>query len=784
VSAVDPVIRGTARAVGARVSRVEDPRLLTGRGTFVDDVVLPGMVHACFVRSPHARARVRSIDVSAALALAGVEAVFTAADLNPRMKAQWHDAGSGPNGPETPRPPLAEDEVRFVGDQVALVLATSRYVAEDAAALVEVDYEPLPAVVDFTTAELSTDLVHEGHGSNLIERLGRDDPDVDALFETAHHVTCETISQHPHAAVPMEGRGLVVDRSPDTGNFTVYSGTQAPHDVRAFCARLVGIPPQRVRVVARDTGGGFGQKIYVQREEMCIMLAALLVEAPIKWIEDRQENLMAAGKSRREQATARLAFDPDGVIQAAQIHFVSDCGAYPTPWPSASANVCGILFPGPYRVPRASYTSRTIYTNTAGRSAYRGPWQFETLSREMLYDIAAREMGCDPVQLRRTNLLRSDEMPFPNPNGWTYDRVSPLETFDAALAAFDYDAFRCEQAAARNRGRYLGVGVANFIESTTSGMGAYGTEAATIRIEPSGHVNVYIAGGSTGNSIETAAAQLTAAALGVDISLIEVVQGDTALSGYGAGTAGSRSGSMLAGAIRETTTILRERVVAIAANMLEAAPEDVDLVDGRAAVRGTSAIGVPLAAVAREAYFNPRNLPPGVPAGLEATARYTAESIRVMVNATHICACEVEVATGRVSLLRHVVGEDCGPMINPNLVEGQIAGGTVQGMGGVLYEHLVYDADGNPLATTFMDYLLPTTTEIPPIEYVHVETPALGPGGYKGVGEGGAIGAPAAVVNAVADALAPLGVKITRLPLGPSDLLDLIERATDGRERG
>jgi carbon-monoxide dehydrogenase large subunit len=439
-----------------------------------------------------------------------------------------------------------------------------------------------------------------------------------------------------------------------------------------------------------------------------------------------------------------------------------------------TAAVVGMLFPGPYRVPRASFTAKSVYTNTAGRTPYRGPWQYETLARELLLDIAARDMGIDPADLRRRNLLHRDELPYTNPNGMTYDRISPLETFEQALEMLGYEAFRQEQASAREGGRYLGVGLANYVEPSTPGFGYYATEAATIRIEPSGKVNVYIAGGSTGNSIETTVVQLAADALGADIADVATIQGDTAVTGFGAGAAGSRSGSMTAGAVRDTAGILRERIVAIAAHKLEAAVEDIELAGGRASVRGTPSIGFSLGEIAATAYFEPYALPPGIPAGLEASSRYTTNPGSIWVNATHLCTCEVDVATGQVTLLRYIVSEDCGPMINPNVVEGQIAGGTAQGIGGALYEHLAYDEDGNPVTTTLMDYLLPTAAEIPLIEYGHVETPSAGPGGYKGVGEGGAIGAPAATANAVADALAPFGVKVTRLPLSPSAIIGLL----------
>jgi aerobic carbon-monoxide dehydrogenase large subunit len=768
---------GAARYAGSRVNRVEDARLLTGEGTFVDDVSRPGMLHACFVRSPVARARITGIDTSEAGAHPGVHAVFVAADLNRGAREQWHTS-IGRDAPETPRPPLAEHEVRYVGDPVALVVAESRYVAEDAAEVVVVDYEELPPVIDYAAAEGASAVVHEHLPDNVIGKMSGPPADaVDAAFASAAHVVAERLEQHAYAAVPMETRGLVLEWSRAAGELTIWAATQAPHEVRLFCSRLLGLPEHRVRVIARDTGGGFGQKAFVQREEMCLMLAAPTLPGPLKWIEDRRENLLSAGQARHESALAQLAFDSEGTILGARIDHLLDAGAYPTPWPVGSASVVGALFPGPYRVPHATFTSTSVHSNTVGRTPYRGPWAFEAFSREVLLDIAARRIGIDPVELRRRNLLRTDELPMFNPNGMPYDDITPAETFEQALELLDYEAFRTEQATARAEGRYLGVGTCTYIEPTTPGFGVYATEGATIRVEPSGKVNVYMAGGSTGNSIETTVVQMTADALGVDITDVATIQGDTAVTPFGAGTGGSRSGSMTAGAVAETAGALREKVLAIAAHRLEAAVDDLEIASGRVSVRGTPSIGVTYAELAEIAYVKPNELPPGVQAGLEASGRYAASAPFVWANATHVCTCEVDVVTGQVRLLRYIVSEDCGPMVNPNVVEGQIAGGAVQGIGGVLFEHLAYDGDGNPLATTFMDYLLPTAAEVPVIEYGHVETPGPGAGGYKGVGEGGALGAPAAVVNAVADALAPFGVTITRQPLGPAQIVALLEEA-------
>ncbi len=385
-----PVAPVGGRYAGARVQRVEDARLLTGHGTFVDDVVLPGMLHACFVRTPFARAKILAIDASAALAVPGVRHVFTAADLNGDMKAQWHTNAEGPEGPDTPRPPLADDEVRFVGDAVAIVVADNRYLAEDAADLVDVDYERLPALVDYAKAEHSDVLVHADYGSNVLGEInGLPASALEDVYSSAAHVASATIYQQAYTAVPMETRGMVVDYARGTDELTIYASTQSPHEMRIFCSRLLGMPEHRIRVVMRDTGGGFGQKIMTQRDEMVLMLLARKVAAPVKWVEDRRENLLAAGQNRREHGFAKMAFDADGAILAAQLDFFSDSGAYPTPWPMPTLGIVGGMFPGPYRVPALSFTGKAVWSNTAGRAPYRGPWQFETLAREMMLDISA-----------------------------------------------------------------------------------------------------------------------------------------------------------------------------------------------------------------------------------------------------------------------------------------------------------------------------------------------------------------------------------------------------------
>ncbi len=774
-SVVEVVDAISTRYAGRRVARVEDNRLLTGQGRFVDDVIRPGMLHACFVRSPFARATIRGIDTTAALALAGVHAVYTAADLNPDVREAWH-AVAGKDIPDTPRPPLAEGEVKFVGDPVALVIADSRYVAEDAVDLVAVDYAPLPAIADFRTAIGSEVTVHEAYPDNVAGGMGGMPPD-EELFATAPHVVEEHIYQQMYVPVPMETRGMVVEWTSSTSELTIWASTQTPHELRAFAARLLGIPAHGVRVIMRDTGGAFGQKVVPMREDMCILLAARKVAGPLKWIEDRRENLMSAGQSRHVDGTVRMAFDADGKILAADIDFIQDVGAYPTPYPVLTTAAIGMFFPGPYRVPKASFNYKTVFSNTPGLHAYRGPWQYETLTREMLLDCAARKIGMDPVELRRINILRGDEMPFFNPNGMPYDHCAPADTFEQAVKILDHEGFRKEQADALAEGRYIGLGFSAYIEPTGAATGHLATEGATIRMESTGKINVYVNGGSAGNSIETTVTQLTADALGANIGDVSCIQGDTAITPYGAGTQGSRSGPMTAGAVNEAGTVLRAQILAIAAQILGVEADDVELSDSRAGVRSEPDKSVGFADIAYRSYYEPAQLG-GVSPTLEATARFNSQAMIHWANATHVCTCEVDIETGHVALTRYIVSEDVGPMINPNVVEGQVAGGTVQGIGGALLEKLAYDDAGNPVASTFVDYLLPTATEVPPIEFGHVEIPGPGVGGYKGAGEGGAIGSPPAVINAINDALAPLGVTVTQLPATPATIVDLIEKAS------
>ncbi len=767
-------ISPSTRAVGAWINRTEDPRLLAGRGAYVDDVVVPGMLHVAFARSYLARARIAGIEVTGAATAEGVVAVLTAADLNHLL--------AGPIGatpvlayvPDAPSKVLADDEVRYVGDPYAMVLATSRAAAEDALELIVLDLEPMAPVADYTTALASTQMVHPDRerGNLAGEVVVPIDDELGRVFAQAPHVVTETFVQNRYFAVPMETRGIVASWDRRANFFEVWVSSQSPHDVRSVTSRITGVPEGRIRVRIGDVGGGFGQKAYLARDEQIVLLASYHAGRPLKWIEDRQENLVAGTASRAERATITVAADEEGTILGLAVDHLDEVGAYPMA--GSAASMGAMIFTGPYRIPRFAFTSRSVHTNTLGRAPYRGPWQFETYFREQAVDCLARASGLDPIDLRRRNVIHRSDLPHTLPLGVALFDVSPEETLEQAAAMLDYDGFRVEQRRALGEGRLLGVGIGLYVEPQAL-MGVYSSEPTHIRIGPDGSVDVYLGSGSHGQGLETTTAQLVAEHLGAAFESITVHQGDTNETPYAFGTGGSRSGPILGAAIRGAAQQMREKVTNIAAHLLEASPYDLEIGGGVISVRGTQARNVTLRDVASTAYMNPTALPPGMAPELEVHHRFRGETPFVFSNACHLCTVEIHPVTGMARILRYIVSEDCGVMINPSIVEGQIAGGTVQGIGGALFEDFVYDADGNPLTTTFLDYLLPTAGDVPTIEYGHIETPASTPGGFKGVGEGGAIGAPAAIANAVNDALAQVGARADEAPFTPARIVAALE---------
>ena len=743
------------RLTGSSVRRVEDRRLLTGRGRFVDDLQLPGMVHAAFVRSPWPHARVTKVDVSAALALPGVVAAFTGEDMQ-RLLTHAMQGAPVPGLTTSPHWPLAVGTVMFAGDPVVLLVGDSRAAAEDGCDMVELDAEPLPpldeVVFDDTTS----------YG------------DVDAAFERADRTVHATITQQRQTNLPMEGRAAIADFDPSTGELVYRAAHQNPHVIRMGLADLLALPAHHVRVLCDDVGGSFGQKAYVSREEVAIAAASKHLGRPVKWIEDRAENLLAGGQARDESIEIEVAVSSDGDLLGARAHMTLDQGAYQlsTLPPSIYGTIVRVLLPGAYRLRDYAFRSTVVASNKATYLAFRGPWAAETFVRERLLDIVAGELGLDPVAMRRRNLRTPEELQEGTASGLSLHAVTARETFERCLERFGYEARRAEQRAARSEGRLFGVGIAQVMEPAPgppeyggklgSGASPRTAQRAVARLEPDGTITVVTSQAPHGQSHQTTLAQLAADELSVPFDRVTVVHGDTRVTPFnGVGTGGSRAATLASGAVMGVAGALRDRIREIAADLLEARAEDLELVDGVCRVVGTPSKGVDLGTVARAT--------PGLDARFDFAIPEGGWS-----QATHACTVEIDGGTGFVRILRYVVVGDCGRLINPAVVEGQIRGGVVHGIGGVLHEWSAYDAEGQPQATTLLDYLAPTADDVPTIEIEHLQSPPQGPVDFRGVGEGGAIGAPAALVNAIADALAPTGAIVTERYLPPSRILELL----------
>jgi carbon-monoxide dehydrogenase large subunit len=761
-----------ARFIGQRVPRKEDPRLLTGRGSYVDDVVLPGMLHGAFARSPIARGKIKSIDVAAAQAVPGVWAVYTAKDLerlNIQMIGIMDVAGIG-TGPKCG--PLARDHVVHVGDPIAVVIAETRYIAEDAAALVMADYETEEPVITIDDARRGPP-VHPDFENNIAATNALpEDPELDRLFASAAHVVSGTI-KHPRIAhSPMETRGVVVSRQGD-GELTVYIGCQGPHLSARSLALALGLPPTSIRVISKDVGGSFGLKSQPWREEMAVIAAGILLRRPIKWIEDRLENLTSANQAREQECTMRIAFDAGGRVLASDVNYAINNGAYPH---FPDANMAAMMFFwAAYKLQRYRFHAQGFYTNTIGLAAYRGPWAIESLARETLLDIAAREMGIDPIELRRRNLVTAADQPCTTSMGLQLEDVTPAECLDKLLTKLDIAVFRAEQAAARIEGRYLGLGICTYVEPTATGNFApHATDLAQIRIEPTGKVSAILTTHSQGQGTQTTMAQVIADRLGVPYEDVSVFEDDSTRCGYGSGSGGSRQAVAGGGAAIKAAEVLMDKIKRVAGHLLNANPEDVSIEDGVVYVAGAGEMTRSLREIAEVTYNEPARLPAGMEPGLEAQYRYQPPGI-TFASAAHACIVEVDVETGFVHIKRWICSEDCGVVINPAIVEGQIAGGIAQAIGSVLLEEMHFDEQGNPTAVTFKDYMLPGASDVPEFEFTHIVTPSKAVGGFRGVGEGGNIIGPPTLINAIADALSPFRVRCLELPLTPSRILKLIE---------
>jgi len=777
-----------AKLFGASVRRKEDPRFLRGEGRYVDDIKLPGMLHAAFVRSPHGHARILSVKTDAARRLAGVAHVFAFADLERWMKP-LPLFGAVPPGlaarvdvtmKQVPQLALARDRVLFVGEIVAMVLATSRAVAEDGCELVDVEYDPLPAVADMVGASEPGALVlHPEWGDNVAVRFATGFGDADAAFREADVTARERFSIQRYVGMPIETRGAIASWDPRDGTLTTWNATQVVHFVQQGLVAALGLPPHKIRVIAPDVGGGFGTKANGYPEDLLIPAAAIAARRPVKWTEDRHEHMMAAAHARHQVHDIEIAARRDGTMLAVRDRIWLDLGAY---------NSWGIVLPyntvahllGPHRIPNFSVECRAVVTNKTPNAPYRGAGRPETVfAMDRIVDCLARELRMDPAELRRKNYLTAADMPYEldipyrDGNRLVYDSGDFRAGLEAALSAIDYEALRAEQAALRATGIHRGIGISGYVEGTA--IGPY--EGAVVRLDASGRAVVATGACCQGQGHETSFAQIAADALGVPFDWVTVVGGDTAAIPFGVGTFASRSAVNAGSSIHVAAGKVRDKVAEAAAALLEAAPADIEIADGVVSVKGAPASSVPLARVIQAAL--PTFARPGVASpDFEATVYHHQPTV-TYTSAVHVAHVEVDTGTGAVRLLRYLVAHDCGKVINPVIVEGQIHGGVAQGVGGALLEEMVYDEQGQLLTGTFMDYLVPTAMELPPIETVHLEYPSpRNPLGLKGIGEGGAISPPAAIANAVEDALSPFGARVTRTPLGPSVVLGLLEQAT------
>jgi carbon-monoxide dehydrogenase large subunit len=777
----------SAKYIGASVRRKEDPRFVTGRGQYVDDIVLPRTVEVAFVRSPHGHALVKSINVSRAAQAPGILRVLAYRDLERWMKPLPTFAVT-PTGlaervkfetKHAPQYAMTNDRVRFAGEIVAMVVGESRYLCEDAVDLVDVDYEPLGAVTEAETAAgREAPVLHAAWGDNIAVAFTHAVGDTEAAFARADAVVRERFRVQRYVGMPIEPRGVLASYTHHDGMLTVWSATQVPHAIQQGLARVLDLPVHKVRVIAPDVGGGFGTKAYWYPEELLVPLAALLTGRPAKWAEDRREHLLSAAQARDHLHDIEIAATRDGTILGIRDRMWLDMGAYNTwatalPW-NTVAHLCG-----PYRVPALSVDVKAIVSNKAPNAPYRGAGRPEVVFVvDRLLDCLAKKLDLDPVNLRRRNLIQPDEfpydlkMPYRDGNPLVYDSGNFPATFEAALKEADYEGFRAEQKRLRAQGLYRGIGVSSYVEGT--GLGPF--EGAFVQLDLSGRLIVATGACSQGQGLETTLAQIAAETFGVPLDWVTVIGGDTQRIPFGIGTFASRSAVLAGNAVATACLEVRRKLLHAAATFMEVGVEDLEIVEGRMQVRGAPGSAIPISQVV--AACLPTHRAPGVAQPSFEASFYHHVPTVTYANATHVAVVDVDPGTGVVKLLRYVVAHDCGRVINPMIVDGQIHGGVAQGIGGALLEELVYDENGQLLSGSFMEYLVPTAMEVPRITTLHMEFPSpRNPLGIKGVGEGGAISPPAAISNAIEDALGPFGIRITETPVSPSRLVSLLATA-------
>ncbi len=757
---------------------------------YVSDIRLPNMLHAALLRSMHAHARIRAVDVKEALRLDGVVGVWTGREIEGRISpfpesfeihpARWLE-GVKPVL-QGPRPTaLAQEKVHYVGEPVAIIVAEDRPKAEDAIDAIVVEYEGLPVVVDpEESLQPRATLVHEGSNNNVVFSFRIEKGNVDGALGAAPYTLRERFRHHRYCAAPLEGRGVVAWVEPKTNILTVWSSTQMPHLVRRQIAAQLSLPEETVRVIAPDIGGGFGPKVFVYPEEILVPFLALQLGCPVKWIEDRTEHFISTAHGRDQLHDVECAFDEEGHILAFRDRFLLDNGAY-NPMGLTDAYNTAAHLQGPYKVPALSISGTCVSTNKVPNAPYRGAGRPEAVFvMERCIDSIAARLRLDPAKVRRRNFVQPDEMPYHagilyrDGEPIRYDSGNYPETLTRALEAAGYDELRRRQQGLRQRGRYLGVGIGCYVEGT--GVGSF--EGARVRIDTSGQLIIATGATGHGQGHETVFAQIAADLWGVTPDKVSLVEGDTASIPFGCGTFGSRSTVNVGSAIYGASARLKEKVVRLAAHILEANPDDLELGDGKVFIRGLPQRALSFSELARAAVPGwASKLPAGLEPGLEATFYFVPPTV-TWANAAHVAVIEVEIDTGIIKLLDYVVSHDAGKLINPLLVDGQIHGGVAQGIGAALYEEIAYDQNGQLLSGSFVNYLLPGAMEVPNIKTVHLESPSpLNPLGVKGLGEGGAIAPPAAIANALADALLPFTVRVNEIPLSPNRVMELVAGA-------
>ena len=768
--------------VGRRVQRREDTELLTGQGRFIGDLQRPGMLHAAFLRSPYPHALVNSVDTSAAKAIPGVHAVLTGADLPEHLGAQPNTHLFGER--ETPYYALARERVRYAGEAVAVIVADSPYVAEDARDEVLVDWEPLPSVGD---AELAVadgaPLVWPDHDwpDNVCGTFEKEMGDVDRAFDEADVVVEESYRIQRQFGCSLEGRGVLAEWDRNVDELTLWTSSQIVHIARDLLASVLGIPEHRIRVLVPRIGGGFGAKFHFYPEETAIALAARETGRPVRWVEDRLESFLSTVHAREQRVTIRMAAREDGTITGVKGDLIGDMGAAMHTVGYGPLWLTSVMLTSVYEIPNARVRARAVVTNKMPLGSYRGWGQPQAnFVVERTVDRLAAELGIDRAELRRRNFIPPERLPRKSLHH-TLDSGDYRACLDRAMELVRERGWPERQAELRAEGRHVGIGISFYTENSAlgpsrmineGGVQQGGYDIARVRVEPGGEVTVYTGLCEMGQGLTTALAQVCAENLGVHPDQVHVVHGDSSQVPYtGYGTGASRGASVGGAAVMKASRTARAKVLRIAGHMLEADPEDLEIEDGRIFVKGVSSVSVTMADVGRAAYIRAIELPEDEDPGIEAVEAFDPPQFAWPYGA-NVAVVEVDVETGQVSFLDYVYVHDCGTIVNPTIVEGQIQGGVAQGIGAALFEALPYDEEGQPLFATFMEYVLPTAAELPRLAMEHQHTPSPNiPGGMKGVGEAGAIGSPAAVVGAIEDALSEYGARITETPVTPAAIV-------------